>query len=212
MKGKPSQEYLIEQLRLHIEGDPVAQSRLAEAIYPHLVWLLGIKYKVNIDDDWIHEAASEAVIKFLKKPETYDPEKKGLLSYLERAAKWRLDDIIERNNTYRKRFISSESPKIIEFRQNVEVLDGLSVLEIKEEFEKRKTNNAEPDLTGILPQLFENEIDVRMAELICAKVRSTTQYVAVLNISGESAEEQKRIVKRHKDRIKLKLKRAGYKI
>jgi hypothetical protein len=85
MKGKPSQEYLVGQLRLHMQGDPVAQSRLAEVIYPHLVEVLGFKYR-NVDDEWIHEAASEAVIRFLKHPDSYDSTQKSLLSYLEKAA------------------------------------------------------------------------------------------------------------------------------
>ena len=212
MTGKPSQEYLVEQLRLHKEGDPVAQSKLAEAIYPHLVRVLGFKYKVNIDEDWIHEAAGEAVINFLKKPGGYDSGKKGLLSYLEKAADWQIKTILEKNKTYRERFSSLESPKVIDIRQGVDVLDGLSVLEIKEELERRKASGVEPDLSDRIPQLFDNQADIKMAKLICAKVRSTVQYVEILGISGESADEQKRIVKRHKDRIKLKLKRAGYEL
>jgi hypothetical protein len=212
MTGKPSQEYLVEQLRLHKEGDPVAQSRLAEAIYPTLVRFLGFKYKVNVDEDWIHEAAGEAVINFLKKPDGYDPRKKSLLSYLERAADWQIKDILKKYKTYHARFTSLESPKVLDIRQDVDVLDGYSVLEIKEEFERKKTSGVEPDLTEKISQLFNNEADVRIAELICAKVRSTVQYVAILGILDEPAEERNRIVKRHKDRIKLKMIRAGYKV
>jgi hypothetical protein len=91
-------------------------------------------------------------------------------------------------------------------------LDGLSVLEIKEEIIRRKTDGTDSNLAGRLSKLFESEIDIKIAELVCAKVRSTVQFAAILGISEAPVVEQKKVVKRHKDRIKLKLKRAGYKL
>ena len=110
--------------------------------------------------------------------------KKNLLSYLEKAADWKIKDILKKNKVYRERFISSESQREMGHREGVEVLDGLSVLEIKEAIKGRNANNAEFDLTHKLTQLFNNKVDHRMAELVCAKVRSTLQYVAILGISG----------------------------
>ena len=66
---------------------------------------------------------------------------------------------------------------------------------------------AELILQAELSGLFENEIDVEIANLILLKERETGVYADVLKITHLDFEEQQREVKRHKDRIKKVLAR-----
>lgn len=57
--------------------------------------------------------------------------------------------------------------------------------------------------------LFSDPRDRQLAELVVANERSTAPYARVLGVDGRSAEEQRRVVKQHKDRIKKRLRRFG---
>ena len=51
-------------------------------------------------------------------------------------------------------------------------------------------------------------MDQELARLVLDNVRKTSDYVSVLNLDGMDELSQRAEVKRHKDRIKAKLKRA----
>ncbi|MCL5421199.1 MAG: hypothetical protein M1461_01815 [Nitrospirae bacterium] len=55
--------------------------------------------------------------------------------------------------------------------------------------------------------LFKGTKDLKIAEMILERERSTSAFAAVLNLQGLSIAGQKREVKQHKDRIKKRLER-----
>jgi RNA polymerase sigma-70 factor (ECF subfamily) len=60
-----------------------------------------------------------------------------------------------------------------------------------------------------LDKIFDNHRDRKLVELIVDGVRSTADFIDILGLHSLSIKEQRREVKRHKDRIILRLKRYG---
>jgi hypothetical protein len=63
----------------------------------------------------------------------------------------------------------------------------------------------------VLDNVFPDPVDRRLAALVLDEERRTGPYATVLGIQDAPLEEQRRTVKRQKDRIKKRLSRLGHK-
>ena len=62
---------------------------------------------------------------------------------------------------------------------------------------------------GWLADLFEESADREAASLILENVRATERFAAVYGLTDRPIAEQRKLVKRHKDRLKKVLQRHG---
>ena len=179
--------------------DPIAPSELAEAAFQPLVRKLRKAHR--IEEELIVEAATDALMDYLKDPGKFDPAKRGLFGYLVMAATGDLRNAVDKQRRRRQREVD---------------LDALSAVEIASARRKRGEME-ERTVAGIdgrrfsqqIADLFTDPIDRQLVELLLEKERRTEPYARVLGLDNLPADVQRREVKRHKDRIKKRMERYG---
>ncbi len=168
-------------------GDPTATAELAENAVDLLCSHLKCRFPTMRDRDCIDDAATEALVSYIKRPDRYDPRQKRLLGYLKMAAEADLRNILakeKRRKEHEPRDYSVELGKIAG-KEPIDVDDGQS-----------------RQVTDTLAELFKDPIDRELAALVIDGERSTEKFAALLGIIHLPAPEQRKTVKRHKDRIK----------
>jgi len=187
-----------------LKGDPTASEEVARRYLPIIATHLRINglAKGIQDPDVINDAAVDAVIGYILHPEKFDPLKSGLLGYLKRAADM---DLINETQKHRRRRRGEELYDDVEFS----ILHRNKASEVD-----RIRGNAEDEAIRHLEAVETDELlnagndrDNRLLELLRIGERSTSVFAAVLKVENLPIAEQRRIVKQHKDRLKLQFKR-----
>ena len=194
-----------EDLALHLRlvaGDPLASSECVVRWLPSLVRRLSTAFSwlAARDEQFVMEAALEALMDYTMNPTKYDPGRASLGSYLFMAAKNDLKNALRRDL---KQSRGASSIHLVE-----ESLAGGNV-----NFEERAIARADAQVAW---ELVKGELTVpldrRLLSLMLQGERTTEAYGEVLAILHLPEQEQKHIVKRHKDRISRRLERLGEKI
>lgn len=186
-----------------IAGDSTASAKLAELLLPEITKHLRIKFGEEHDHDHA-EAATDALLEYLDRPERFDPGKSRLDTYLKFNAARDMENI-RAKTTRRLGKIDFVDP--VELPEsggnNDQVGVGDPVLqELLESADQEELNQ-------LIQRTFDNDVDRAIAELILDGVRETVEYAEVIGITDLSVDEQRTQVKKHKDRVNVRLKRAG---
>lgn len=193
-----------KELSLHralIAGDVAASAKLAELLLPEITKYLGMKFRDEHDHDRV-EAATDALMDYLDNPERFDPDRAKLGTYLRFNAARDMENI--RAKTARRL-------GRIEIVDPVELPESGGNNEEDDPVLQELMNSADQDeLNHLLQRTFEREVDRGIAGLILDGVRETAEYSEVIGISHLSVDEQRCQVKKHKDRVKARLKRAAH--
>ena len=183
-----------------LAGDPTASSHFAMAYFPSLVqWLC--EHNRHVDPEWCQEAAGQTVLDFIKRPEKFDPARGDLDSYLHHAAQCDLKNVLRKERRHRHRDLES-----VELSP-----DGGKYLGMDDDpafpLELAEAAAATAVPAEVLDGLSDAE---RLAlELLRHGERRTAEFAAVLNFEHLPPDEQRREVKRVKDRLIKRLQRAG---
>jgi hypothetical protein len=186
----PSREQGLEIHRRLCADDPIAPLDLCKAYLPYLIdYLKGVAPKA---DPHAHvEAAGEALTVLCRAPALYDPGQGDLRSYLCMAARGDLLNLLKREERHHRGRVSF---KIVEQRPDAGKYLG-----------REGAPPAEPLKLFDLLDETERAVLVLMGE----RERRTAVFAEAMRVSHLSREEQTRKVKRMKDRIKARLRRAG---
>jgi len=197
MKATTAEIELVQRLS-NTPADPVALSELFGYCYEPIIDALKKKFPKGDQDD-IYEIAFQTVDQFAKSPQRFDSEKNSLTGYVvmdaigdmlnlisKKSRKKKLTFLVEDWDAHGNNLVGETSNKDIE-----EIALG--------NFESR------------LRDLFPNDIDFEFARMMELGIRDTDQYVKLINVENESIEEQRTIVKRHKDRIGKQMERNNWK-
>jgi hypothetical protein len=162
---------------------------------------------VRAPEDVRIDAAGDAILALIRKPESYSPERQTLEVYLRMSARGDLRNLLRkeaRHNKGRTPWIEVElSPDAGKYWRRTD--DPSLSLCLAEE--RQCVVDAIPDFVS--REL--SETDRRALELIVQKERRTSVFAELYGLSHLTAQEQRTEVKRHKDRLKTMLKRAGRK-
>lgn len=186
-----------EILKLHkglLEGDETASAELFVLFYDELV-----RYFIKAFGDWmdvelIKDQVSTAFIKLIDQPEKYNPAKAPLKSYLQM-------DI--RGNIFT--FLKKKSPKLVELTENIQNSIYSKRLE-NQVISKDLVNKVKIKLKSLFPEEPDFEVAWNM---ICGE-RSTEIFAKILAIEQLPSDQQKKEVKRNKDRINKQLQRNNW--
>ncbi len=193
-------------LALHtrlINGDRTASAEIAEIFLPHLLQELAHAIERDPDPHTAQQAAIDALWNYLQRPEQYDPTKLSLLSYLVMSAYGDKRNAEDSARRYRRHYADWQS----------DVADWKGASEYEAEYRDdhdfveeilRRDSNVYATVAARLP----SPTDQYMVELMLESVHRTETYALVLGITHLPAEEQARLVKQHKDRIKVRLRRT----
>ncbi len=183
-----------------LAGDPVAPAETAEAFLDPLIRLLHQRHPRSRDTVEIRDAVHDALIGYLTKPQQYDPSKRSLLGYLLMSAEGDLRNARAKRKRRAEHEITYDDVEL-------QVADG------KYQAKQGSHRRAEPDMALAnlpnLARLFDDPRDRKALALMADGERSTESFARIWGVSSLSAEEQRREVKRRKDRIKKVLQRHG---
>lgn len=184
------------------DGDPVASSDLAVAyIEPLTAWL--VRGERGADDHLCAQAAEDAILSLIRNPGSYDPARGALDVYLRMSARGDLRNALaaERRHSSRR-----EKLEVIELTGSgrnpyQEESDPARIVEREEDIELLR-QVISPDVVSTFTREEQWALD-----LMLQGERRTSAFAHVLNITHLPEVDQKREVKRAKDRIKRRLQR-----
>jgi RNA polymerase sigma-70 factor (ECF subfamily) len=177
------------------DGDPTASADLCKAVLSPLVGWLYSKRRTT-DRELIRDAATDALVDYIKHPERWKPERGTLISYICMAADRDLCNALEKIRRRRKHEVSRE-----------DVEDEGSDGNVSDEAPRDVSSIAK--LLPMLEEKVKSETDRGLLTLMLQGERSTEQFASVLNIQNLPKKEKARIVKQHKDRLKKVIERLG---
>ncbi|MFZ5448916.1 MAG: hypothetical protein ACOZFS_09810 [Thermodesulfobacteriota bacterium] len=181
-----------------LAGEVTAPAELTEALLEPLLQRLAKKYRQLRDPNLLSDAVVDALMSYIKRPAQFDPTKKTLIGFLFMAAAGDLRNALAKDKRLRQKEISLEDVEL-------EVAAG----NYGTEAENSETEPAKDRLKQELPRIFPDPKDLAMVELILAGERTTAAFVEVLQLQHLPMDQQRRQVKRHKDRLKKRLERYG---
>ena len=181
-----------------LSEDPTAPAELVEEALGPLTRFLEKKYPRLNDPTFVADAVTDAVIEYLKKPGRFDPTRRGLFGYLKMAAERDLQNALDKHQRRDQGAedveVAAAAGKIV-----VEPPDVVAELHIQ-------------DVRKGVDGLFGDVKDRQMVEFILNGERSTEAFAVVLGLEGLPIGKQRSEVKRHKDRLKKRLKDYGKRI
>jgi len=171
----------------------VVTSEIAETFIPLLIKSLRGEYFNIKDVTLVESAVTDAVMSYFAHPERYNPEKSGLFTYLRLRSASNLLNLLA----------AEKSHKSVE----LETLNSVNETEgddIEGSLIQREVNDR---VMQQIRQILPDPVDQEVALLMISGIRDTSSFAEKLNIQHYDPDEQARIVKRQKDRIKVSLKR-----
>jgi RNA polymerase sigma factor (sigma-70 family) len=176
------------------DGEASSPSDFAVA-YTDLLYAWLRRKNPGVDEDWCQDAAHRAILSLIHRPASYDPARSDLAAYLRMSAQGDLRNI---------RRAERRQLRGLVFVKNVEeVADDGKYLEKTDDDKARRA-------AALLDAVRETltEPDRRCLDLMRAGERGTAAFAAAAGFSHLPPDEQKREVKRVKDRIKKRIQRA----
>jgi RNA polymerase sigma-70 factor, ECF subfamily len=181
-----------------LAGDVTAPAELVEALLERLLHRLTKKYPKLGDPDLLCDAVTDALMSYIKRPAQFDPAKRTLMGFLVMAAEGDLRNALAKAKRRRQKEIPLKDVELKVAAGNSELEEENSDTELERE-----------KLRQALPVIFEDPKDLAMVELMMFGERTTGAFAEVLKLQHLPAEQQRREVKRHKDRLKKRLERYG---
>jgi len=201
-------EYILQLHARLLQSDPVAPAEFAESFLEELIRRLWAKAGPGYEETLIRDAATDAILDFIQHPSKFNPKKSALFTYLSMAAYRDLLNVIAKEGRRRRRELSLQ---VVEETLN----DGNNLVEPEIEGEMVLdgiTAEKKSEILRLVAETFPDPRDRDFLALMMDGERKTNAFCKILGIQSVNPEEQKKIVKRHKDRITKRLQRLGGKI
>jgi glycerol-3-phosphate cytidylyltransferase-like family protein len=202
----PDEKELLAIYRRLISDEPDAPVDLVELCLDPLIRVLQLRYPTLPDPDWASDIATDTLLSFAQDPYRYIPERGHLWSYLILDASRNLQNLIQKEERRRRRLISLNSVDLVSLDRNINVEEEVLERLVPTFFA------GQYDVNQIYEQLRREITDPRdwqVLRLLSTGERRTQVFAEVLGIAHLPADEQRKQVKRVKDRLRIRLKRLG---
>ncbi len=184
-----------------VAGDPTAPSDLIDTHLPRLMDRLRRKFPRM--DPWdLEEIAMGSVTRIAMEPTRYDPARSALGTYLYLDASRDALNAIARTKRRAEHEISLEAVELSAPTRNTLATD-------KGDPEARLVGKENERMTQAWLVKHFDQMDRELVQLVYAGERRTETFARALGIDHLPLPEQRRRVKRHKDRINARLRRLG---
>ena len=193
MASFPDKDWCVKTHRRLVGGDPTASAEFCKAMLPSLVDWLRAKGRTT-DKELIRDAATDALVDYIKHPDKWIQERGTLVSYICMAADRDLLNALEKAQRRRTREVLVADVEDGEFVRNVLPED-------------KTPSNIIDRLLSALDRQVASKTDRRFLVLMLEGERSTNKFAEVLGIQDLPKEQKARKVKQNKDRLKKVIKR-----
>lgn len=204
--GWPSDEIATQIYDRLCQDDPVASSDLAEAyLTPLAEWLR--RTNSRVDAQFCDEAAGDAIIALIKNPRSYDPARLRLTAFLRMSATGDLRNILAKERRHQSHRADLTLVELFGADRNQEA--GTAQEQAQDAVDGPVQDDRDMLMamaTGVVETFTPGERQT--LELLIEGERRTQEFARVLDVSHLPQSEQRREVKRVKDRIKKRLQRA----
>ncbi len=193
-----------QELALHdrlVAGDPTAPPDIAVAYLVPLILSLSAK-NPTLPDDLCQEAAEKAIVDLIKKPLSYNRNRrKRLFGYLKMSAQGDLQTLWQKEKRHRENRESVEL-SLLDGNYVRGQTDPSVVMQLREEAEIARAE--------ILPVVKKGlpEAELRVLELHLAGEKKTAVLAEAYGISDLPEEEQRGQIYRLMDKLKKRIDRA----
>ena len=167
---------------------------------PLLEFLLSLDR--HADEQACNSAVGDALMNYVQRPETFDPAIRDLSAFLRMAAKRDLSNLARAERRHHRKREADFRVEDANVCGNHFEDDPAASMERREEREAARV-----PLEAVRAECDEEERLV--LDLMIEGERSTERFAAVLGEGHTSEEDQRRAVKRVKDRIKKRIERKG---
>ncbi len=189
-----------------LNRDPVATAVLFERFAEPVARSVARRVARSYAPDLAHDMAIDAIIKLGEHPERYDPERGSLHSFLVMDAAGDARNAAKREDRRQRRQTPIEDVELLATQRNMRSA-GPEELLFGDAEASLPAGISRPDAMSIIHQAFPDERDRKALQLMGAGERRTELFARVFGIEHLGVEEQRREVKRQKDRIMVKRKR-----
>ncbi len=199
MKATPD-EYAFHQRMLASDEQEVFEE-LASSLYHRLVYDVFQRIgnsSPSFNPHMVEEAVGQALLDYNDEPERYDPERSTLRSYLGMMAHSHFRDARKKEQRYADHQVSFSLLSALEMEQQL----ASSTEEVENAFVVKESLEQ-------LNAAFTDPIERRIVSLIVNRVRSRDPYVRVLNLQHLSEPEQRKEVKRVRERLVKRMRRLS---
>lgn len=188
--------------RLLLNGDRTASARIVERHLDRLIARLNARFP-NIPD-LVEDAVSQALAAYVMNPHIYNPDRSSLFNFLLMAA----DRDLRNLWAAEKRRLKHEVIDLDRDESDV-ALNGSEAELVDERANPDRLDLDQDELKARIQQVLPDPRDQEMLALMMEGERRTEAFAQILGITSLPPAEQRTVVKRHKDRIKQRLRRAG---
>jgi RNA polymerase sigma-70 factor (ECF subfamily) len=188
-----------------LDQDPTAAAVLVDLLSDPLCDKLKRHRKARRFRHLISDAVEDALVSYIKRPEQYQPAKRGLWGYLAMAATGDLLNAIEmeRRTLLREKPVADVEHGV--GRRNRFVVSAAS----KSDAEGPEYRARVEELRTAAHGEFTDPRDREVAELMIGGISDMAIFAAVLGIEQLPVRQQRVQVKRCKDRVSKRLQRLG---
>ncbi|HVA92676.1 MAG TPA: hypothetical protein VNL71_22880 [Chloroflexota bacterium] len=193
-----------------LADDPVAPSDLAMAYFEPLTAWLEARYP-RLHPHECATAAGEAIMALIKNPRSYKPDRQqreSLLSYLRMSAKAKLSNLLRAERRHGDRRADLDAVALSPVMGKYLGDENADPARIVERQEEESTALTPPPLPDSLRATL-SPVEIEMLRLMTLKERKTIVFARLLGIADRPVAEQRREVKRAKDRLHKRRRRAG---
>jgi hypothetical protein len=197
MSSEVNLKQLGEQLhqRLLAGSSLTVTSEIAEIFLQPIINSLAGEFKGIADPHLIVMAADDALIYYFDHSRKFDPARGTLFTYLRVLAKGRLLNSLgeQKDSEGRKKVVEvgdAEAVNIVAAQGEPDAEAVLISLDVREKIMQQ------------VERFITDPMDLRVAGLMVMGIRDTSEYAAVMGIVDRPVIEQRKLVKRAKDRVK----------
>jgi DNA-directed RNA polymerase specialized sigma24 family protein len=197
MSSQGNIKQLGEQLHLRLLAGSslTVTSEIAELFLPLLIKSLAGEFKTVRDPHLIDTAAEDALIYYFDHSTKFDPARASLFTYLRVLAKSSLLNSLggQKNSEGRKTIVEVSDPEAVNTvaaQGEPDAEAALISLDVREKIMRQ------------VEKFIADPMDLRVAGLMVAGIRDTSEYATVMGILDRPVIEQRKLVKRAKDRVK----------
>lgn len=185
--------------RLLLNGDPAAPARIVERHQGRLIERLSARFP-NVPD-LVEDAVFQALTDYVMKPQIYNPDLSPLFNFLLMAAGRDLHNLLAAE----KRRLKHE---VVELDADVALDKPGTEYLADERTNPERLDLDQNELEACIQQVLPDPQDQELLKLMMDGERRTEAFAQILGITSLPLAEQRAVVKRHKDRIKQRLRRA----
>jgi DNA-directed RNA polymerase specialized sigma24 family protein len=207
IQSEPSRQWQEQRYQRILRKDPTAFAELCEQALPHLTSFLRAQFP-HFDAHMHESMAIDCLLDFHTRPRQFDPGRLSLFAYLRMASRRDMLNAIDKKRRREQRLHSLDDPTA-----HLQLSDQERLQE-QSELDEWLQQHTDLSIQEILESL-DNELtstDEQVLMLVLEGVRDSARFAQVLGITHKDDREQRKDVKRAKDRLAKKLRRFGQRI